>query len=59
MGPTLIGLISLAILILWSNVLAKKSKIFQLVQGPLVVVVVGIIYYLTTKGLLTEFQKNT
>lgn len=50
LGPTLIGLISLAILILWSNVLAKKSKIFQLVQGPLVVVVVGIIYYIMTKG---------
>lgn len=53
LGPTLIGLISLAILILWSNVLAKKSKIFQLVQGPLVVVAVGIIYYALTQG--TDF----
>jgi len=53
LGPTLIGLTSLAILILWSNVLAKKSKIFQLVQGPLVVVVVGIIYHLLTQG--TDF----
>jgi len=53
LGPTLIGLISLAILILWSNVLSKKSKIFQLVQGPLVVVVIGIVYYLLTQG--TDF----
>ncbi|WP_047548647.1 SulP family inorganic anion transporter [Psychroserpens sp. Hel_I_66] len=47
-GATLIGLISLAILLLWSNVLSKKGKFFQLVQGPLVAVVVGIIYYILT-----------
>ena len=53
LGPTLIGLISLFILIFWSNVLAKKGKIFKLVQGPLVVVVVGILYYMFTIG--TDF----
>lgn len=53
LGPTIIGFISLGILILWSNVLADKSKIFKLVQGPLVVVVVGILYFLFTKG--TDF----
>ena len=37
------------ILILWNNVLSKKGKIFQLVQGPLVAVVVGIIFYVLTK----------
>ncbi len=47
-GATLIGLVSLGILLLWSNVLSKKGKFFQLVQGPLVAVVVGIIYYLLT-----------
>lgn len=50
LGPTLIGIVSLILLIFWSNVLAKKAKIFQLVQGPLVVVVVGILYYYFTKG---------
>jgi len=50
LGPTLIGLISLGILLLWSNVLAKKSKIFNLIQGPLVVVVVGILYHFFTQG---------
>lgn len=50
LGPTVIALIALGILILWSTVLSKKAKIFQLVQGPLVAVVVGIIFYAATKG---------
>lgn len=49
-GSLLIGVIGLAILLLWSNVLSKKGKIFQLIQGPLVAVVVGIIFYVLTKG---------
>lgn len=49
-GATIIGLIGLGILILWQQVLSKKGKIFQLIQGPLVAVVVGIVYYLATKG---------
>ena len=48
-GPTIIGAISLAILILWDRVLSKKAKVFQLVQGPLVAVVLGILFYLFTK----------
>ena len=47
-GATTIGLIALAILLLWGNVLSKKGKFFQLVQGPLVAVVTGIIYYVLT-----------
>ncbi|MEM8584012.1 MAG: SulP family inorganic anion transporter [Bacteroidota bacterium] len=49
-GATLIAFISLAILIIWGSVLSKKGKFFQLVQGPLVAVVVGIIFYRLTKG---------
>ena len=49
-GPTIIGVIGLAILILWDRVLSKKAKIFQLVQGPLVAVVVGILFYMLTKS---------
>lgn len=45
-GATLIAFLSLGILLLWSNVLSKKGKLFQLIQGPLVAVVVGIIYVL-------------
>ncbi len=49
-GSTVIGLISLIILLLWSNVLVKKGKIFEIIQGPLVAVVIGIIFYLLTKA---------
>ncbi|MDY8138771.1 SulP family inorganic anion transporter [Aquimarina sp. 2201CG5-10] len=45
LGSTLVAVIGLGILILWSNVLSKKGKIFQLVQGPLVAVVVGIVFF--------------
>ena len=48
-GATLIAIISITILVLWSNVLSKKGKIFQLVQGPLVAVVAGIVYFIATK----------
>lgn len=49
-GAALIGIISLAILILWDKVLSKKGKIFQLIQGPLVAVVLGIVFYNVTAG---------
>ena len=49
-GATAIGIIGLIILILWSTVLSKKGKVFQIIQGPLVVVAVGIIYFLATAG---------
>ena len=49
-GATLIAVIALAILILWDRVLSKQAKIFQLIQGPLVAVVAGIIYYVSTEG---------
>ncbi|AEM70229.1 sulphate transporter [Allomuricauda ruestringensis DSM 13258] len=49
-GATLIAVVALAILILWGQVLTKKSKIFELIQGPLVAVVIGIVYYSLTQG---------
>ena len=49
-GATIIAIAAMAILILWNNVLSKKGKIFQLIQGPLVAVVVGIIYFVLTQG---------
>lgn len=42
-GAVLISLVSLAILILWDAVLVDKHKLFQILQGPIVVVVVGIL----------------
>lgn len=49
-GPTIIACVALAILLLWDKVLGQKSKFFKIVQGPLVAVVLGIVYYITTKG---------
>jgi MFS superfamily sulfate permease-like transporter len=48
-GATLIAFIALGILILWDKVLTRKAKIFQLVQGPLVAVFLGILFYNLTK----------
>ncbi|MGB3548391.1 MAG: SulP family inorganic anion transporter [Saprospiraceae bacterium] len=50
LGPTLIAVAALAILIFWDNVLAKKAKIFTVIQGPIVAVVIGVVYYLATRG---------
>ncbi len=49
-GSALIGLIGLGILILWEKVLSKKAKVFQLIQGPLVAVVAGIVFFVITKS---------
>lgn len=52
-GAVLIAVISLAILILWDTVLTKKHKIFQLLQGPIVVVILGILMnYMFKTGTL-------
>ena len=52
-GATVIGFIGLGILILWSTVFANKGKFFKIIQGPLVAVVAGIVYYFVTKGNAT------
>ncbi|MES2500942.1 MAG: SulP family inorganic anion transporter [Pseudomonadota bacterium] len=50
-GATLIGLVSLAVLIFWDAVMLKKHRLFQILQGPIVVVLMGILFnYLYLKG---------
>jgi MFS superfamily sulfate permease-like transporter len=49
-GSALIGIIALSILLFWDKVLSKKGKFFQVIQGPLVAVVVGVIFYALTKS---------
>jgi len=49
-GSLTMGLIGLAILLLWERVLMKKGKIFKLIQGPLVAVIIGIIFYILTQS---------
>ncbi len=52
-GALLIAAISLAILIFWDKVLTKKHKIFQFIQGPIVVVILGIVMnYMYQNGIL-------
>lgn len=42
-GAIIIALLSLTILILWETKFLKNIKLFKLIQGPLVVVVLGIV----------------
>ena len=50
LGSTIMGVAWLVILIVWERVLAKTSRIFKLIQGPVVAVVVGIVYFYVTQG---------
>lgn len=43
-GAITLSIISLIILILWDKVLSKKHRIFQLVPGPLAVVILGLTF---------------
>ena len=49
-GATLVAVLGLGILILWDKVLTKKAKIFKLIQGPLVAVIVGILFFALTQN---------
>ncbi len=52
-GAVIIGIVSIAILLLWDLVLTKKHRFFQLLQGPIVVVIVGILFnYMYQNGTL-------
>ena len=50
LGSLLMGVIALGVLLLWDKVLSKKGKIFHIIQGPLVAVVIGIIFFNLTQG---------
>lgn len=49
-GALLIAVLSLAVLILWERPFMKRIKAFQLIQGPLVVVVLGIVLNLVLQS---------
>ena len=50
LGSTLIAFLGMGIMLFWDLVLSKKAKFFTVIQGPLVAVVLGIIYYIFTEG---------
>jgi len=49
-GPTLLAITSLVLLFLWEQEFMKKIPLFKIVQGPLVVVALGIAYTLLMQG---------
>lgn len=49
-GVVLVTAISLTILLVWDKILVKKHKAFKLIPGPLVAVLVGIVYQLIFSG---------
>ena len=57
-GALLIAAISLAILILWDTVLSKKHKIFGMINGPLVVVVLGIVMFNLYQNGILDYSLN-
>jgi MFS superfamily sulfate permease-like transporter len=42
-GSIIIGVLGLGIILFWDNILANKSKIFKVIQGPIIAVLVGTI----------------
>jgi MFS superfamily sulfate permease-like transporter len=52
----IITVVSMFILLLWDNVLMKKSKIFGIINGPLVAVVSGIVLYNLYKNNLLPYS---
>lgn len=58
LGSTIVAITGLAILILWEKVLSKKHKFFRLIQGPLVAVVVGILFFVFTGGTNLEIASD-
>ena len=49
-GATIVAVAGLAIMLFWDKVLAKKAKIFKIIQGPFVAVALGVIYFIVTQG---------
>ncbi len=55
-GAVLIAVLSLMMLILWDTVLIKKHKVFQLIQGPIVVVAFGIFMNMLYQNNILNFS---
>lgn len=50
-AAAILTLISLGVLILWEQGFMKRQRVFQIVQGPLIVVVVGILFSRMVLGM--------
>ncbi|MGF1559171.1 MAG: SulP family inorganic anion transporter [Flavobacteriaceae bacterium] len=49
-GSMIIGIVGLLVILVWDNILAKKVNFFKVVQGPLVAVILGILFFVVTKS---------
>ncbi len=58
LGSTLIAIAALFIIIFWEKVLSKKARIFQIIQGPIVAVILGIVFFNFTQGSSLEILKS-
>jgi len=58
LGATIIALIGLGILLVWSNVLSKKGRFFTIIQGPLVAVAAGILYVIFMEDSSLSINTN-
>ncbi len=50
-GAVIISLLSMMVLVLWEQSFMKKIRLFQIVQGPLIVVALGIILNMIFQGM--------
>lgn len=50
LGSFITGFIGLIVILFWDTVLAKKARFFKVVQGPLVAVVFGIVFFVLAQG---------
>ncbi len=55
----LVSSLALLILVLWDSVLAKRSRIFQLIQGPLVAVGFGIVFQICATRFFPDWALST
>jgi MFS superfamily sulfate permease-like transporter len=49
-GAMIIGLLGLVIILFWDNFLGKRHKIFKLIQGPIIAVLVGTLIKIMLDG---------
>ena len=58
-GAVIISIASLIMLILWDQFLTKKHKVFQIIQGPIVVVLFGILMFNLYQSDILTFKLKT
>ncbi len=57
-AAAIITLVSVLLLVLWDRPFIKKIKAFQIIQGPLVVVALGIVTHLILQGTTYAFRAD-